>query len=248
MEHNKLITGKFSNKILPYPLRAIAKTMGIPHNAAIPAEVETLIQESYTTALSLIDIKYRYKIIKINELKGSTITLDDGINFTSLHFKNSFTTSSSVILYVLTTGAPISDKIDDLMDAAPDKGYALDIMASNITDYSSLHFLVKLFLEANEQGENITDKYSPGYCTWNITEQKNLFKILKPEDIGITLTETCLMIPRKSVSGIFGLGPKESLVRTSACNLCKDSKCDFRRDDIHIEKYQDIIEKVKQFG
>ncbi len=45
-------------------------------------------------------------------------------------------------------------------------------------------------------------RYSPGYCGWDITGQRQLFRALRPEDIGITLRESCLMEPLKSISGV----------------------------------------------
>jgi hypothetical protein len=45
-------------------------------------------------------------------------------------------------------------------------------------------------------------RYSPGYCGWDITGQRQLFRALRPEEIGITLRESCLMEPLKSISGV----------------------------------------------
>jgi hypothetical protein len=45
-------------------------------------------------------------------------------------------------------------------------------------------------------------RYSPGYCGWDITGQRQLFQALRPEEIGITLRESCLMEPLKSISGV----------------------------------------------
>jgi hypothetical protein len=51
--------------------------------------------------------------------------------------------------------------------------------------------------------------YSPGYCGWDITGQRALFAALSPDDIGVTLTESCLMQPLKSVSGVLVVGTRE---------------------------------------
>jgi hypothetical protein len=45
-------------------------------------------------------------------------------------------------------------------------------------------------------------RYSPGYCGWDITGQRQLFQALRPEEVGITLRESCLMEPLKSISGV----------------------------------------------
>ncbi len=45
-------------------------------------------------------------------------------------------------------------------------------------------------------------RYSPGYCGWDITGQRKLFRALRPEEVGVTLRESCLMEPLKSISGV----------------------------------------------
>ncbi|MFH1765721.1 MAG: vitamin B12 dependent-methionine synthase activation domain-containing protein, partial [Gemmatimonadota bacterium] len=51
--------------------------------------------------------------------------------------------------------------------------------------------------------------YSPGYCGWHITGQKELFAFLDPQQIGISLNASCLMSPIKSVSGVLVVGHPE---------------------------------------
>jgi len=43
-------------------------------------------------------------------------------------------------------------------------------------------------------------RFSPGYGQWELEEQRYIFAMLPASDIGVELTETCMMIPRKSVS------------------------------------------------
>jgi hypothetical protein len=62
---------------------------------------------------------------------------------------------------------------------------------------------------------------------WPIEEQKNLFSLLPGVEsmLGVRLTESLLMIPRKSVSGIYF--PTE--VAFSSCQLCPRERCDNRK-------------------
>ncbi|MBU0755800.1 MAG: hypothetical protein KJ645_11715 [Planctomycetes bacterium] len=48
-------------------------------------------------------------------------------------------------------------------------------------------------------------RFHVGYADFRLQEQKPFFELLKPERIGITLTDSCIMIPEKSVSGIVAL-------------------------------------------
>jgi hypothetical protein len=56
-------------------------------------------------------------------------------------------------------------------------------------------------------------RYSPGYCGWHVTGQRRLFERLRPGEVGVTLRESCLMEPLKSVSGVLVAGS----ARPDAC-------------------------------
>jgi hypothetical protein len=73
-----------------------------------------------------------------------------------------------------------------------------------------------------------TNRFSPGYCEWATAEQRQLIPLLgTPNPCGIRLTESALMWPVKSVSGIIGLGEHVSY-HDYACRLCPLTQC-FRR-------------------
>lgn len=71
-----------------------------------------------------------------------------------------------------------------------------------------------------------TNRFSPGYCGWHVSEQASLFHIFATEQpCGVRLTPgSCLMVPIKSVSGVIGIGAN---VRRHdyTCGLCDYAKC-----------------------
>ena len=79
-----------------------------------------------------------------------------------------------------------------------------------------------------------TYPYSPGYCNWKLTEQTLLFSLLPDTPCGITLTESCLMVPIKSTSGIIGIG-KDIKRKAYACNICEMKDC-YKRKEIPLNK------------
>ncbi len=62
---------------------------------------------------------------------------------------------------------------------------------------------------------------------WPIEQQRELFAFFGdvPESIGVVLTDSCLMVPNKSVSGLFY--PSEDGFQS--CQLCHREKCPGRR-------------------
>jgi len=72
-----------------------------------------------------------------------------------------------------------------------------------------------------------TNRFSPGYCGWNLIEQRELFSLLPNEVCGISISESCLMHPIKSISGIIGIGEKVK-EKVYSCQICTKKDC-FRR-------------------
>ena len=71
--------------------------------------------------------------------------------------------------------------------------------------------------------------YSPGYCGWNIKEQKELFSLFPEKPCGISLSESYLMSPVKSISGFIALG-KELIPQPYRCEICANKHCYKRKE------------------
>lgn len=79
-----------------------------------------------------------------------------------------------------------------------------------------------------DKGWKHTNRFSPGYCGWHVSHQQQLFSLFPvSEPCGIRLTDSSLMIPIKSVSGVLGLGSGVRKVDYT-CGLCTYEKC-YRR-------------------
>ncbi len=81
---------------------------------------------------------------------------------------------------------------------------------------------------ASSMDFSCSNRLSPGYCDWNVREQDKLFKILPPGFLGIRLSDSAMMTPIKSVSGVIGVGPGVRRMH-SACGLCSHKTCHLRK-------------------
>ena len=73
-------------------------------------------------------------------------------------------------------------------------------------------------------------RFSPGYGDFHIEYQKNIFEILDcPRKIGVSLTESFMMIPSKSVSGIVGVSKMDANCHKNGCEECEKTECIYRR-------------------
>jgi hypothetical protein len=136
-------------------------------------------------------------------------------------------------LFAVTLGEGTSLELERLF-AAEEFALAcvLDAMASVAADALAELAERRFAAMLRERGWATPDgaalRYSPGYCGWDVTGQRKLFEYLGPERIGLTLTESCLMKPLKSVSGVIIAGPK-SIHRFPPtydfCERCEERTC-----------------------
>ena len=76
-----------------------------------------------------------------------------------------------------------------------------------------------------------TNRFSPGYCGWHVSQQQLLFPLFGGHTCGVSLTESSLMVPIKSVSGIVGLGEKVRKLDYT-CGLCDFKQCYKRKSKL----------------
>lgn len=136
--------------------------------------------------------------------------------------------SESAALFICTAGQEISELSRSLMCGDdPVLGYVYDVLGSVIVEAAmdKIHQEIKEMAASN--GQLITNRYSPGYCHWSVADQHKLFSLFPQNFCGISLTDSALMSPIKSVSGIIGLG-KDVKYREYTCELCRLTDCFYR--------------------
>ncbi len=141
-------------------------------------------------------------------------------------------------LYVATLGEPLSARIHQLFsenDLA--LGWSLDAVASSCADRLGDLLAARFGRSLAERGE-VDPRllpYSPGYCGWPTRGQAPLFAHLLPADIGVRLTESFLMVPIKSVSGVIISGDAQTHLFEASfdfCGTCTTHACDARMASI----------------
>lgn len=85
--------------------------------------------------------------------------------------------------------------------------------------------------EASSQGLHCRPRFSPGYGDFSIDHQRDFAQILRlQKEIGLSLTQTLLMMPSKSVTAVIGLSDVKSECLLQGCEMCsKRRECAFSR-------------------
>lgn len=136
-----------------------------------------------------------------------------------------------VAVFVLTLGEGIEERAKRLMtEGALFEGYAWNAVGSAGADLAVDVFTQHLLAFEVGPDEAVTPPFSPGYCGMGLDQQRAVFEILDPSVIGVRLTNTYIMEPVKSVSGLLGIGPEaEVRDRGVPCQWCDLETCSMRR-------------------
>ncbi len=220
----------FSVDELGLQLADIEQFIGYPKGHA-PAPVCEMIEEALHTSKTLGPVKGGYRLINaFSVYKGyETICVSDTEMQVKKIIGSQFRKAESVALFCCTAGPGISSlaemrlKLGDLPEA-----YILDAVGSEIVETAMDLVQDQLEERVKQEGLHITNRYSPGYCGWHVSEQQQLFSLLPEKFCGVSLTDCSLMQPVKSVSGIIGIG--RQVKRTDySCHVCEMSNCIYRK-------------------
>lgn len=164
-------------------------------------------------------------LISAIEARGAfTVTDPDEVGFNyGPRVKNAFRKAEKIVLFVATLGGEIKNAIERKREDAF-AYYMLDFLASRYADAVADYMNERIKEYAIMASMGSSNRYSPGYCGWNVQEQKKLFDFFPTEQCGITLTGSCLMNPVKSVSGAVGIG-KDVIFQEYGCISCNIKNC-----------------------
>ncbi len=140
--------------------------------------------------------------------------------------------SEMLALFICTAGKTYNELINAAMNNDPVVGYVYDVLGSSIVEAIGDKIAGFIRTDAQNKGFNTTNRFSPGYCHWNVNEQQNLFKLFNGDTAGVSLSESSLMFPTKSISGVIGVG-KSVEHRDYQCNLCTLKNCSHRTAHLH---------------
>jgi hypothetical protein len=112
------------------------------------------------------------------------------------------------VLIALTIGPALEERAEQFVaDQSPAEGLLLDTAGWVAIDAMLKDIRQRLGAEARVRGCRLTGRMAPGFIDWPLDQQRVLLSAFTVADLSIRLTETFVMLPRKSASAVYGLVP-----------------------------------------
>lgn len=131
------------------------------------------------------------------------------------------------ILFAATLGAETDRRRRTASVTSPARALVLDAMGTAGIE-TVCDDLCRRFA-AQHPDRKLRPRFSPGYGDLPLDFQRTLLGVLDSQrKAGISLSESLLMVPQKSVSAIVGLGRQGCTLAVGNCEECVQKDCEFR--------------------
>ena len=199
----------------------ILRALQIPGQGPVPDQLDSQISLCESEVLSCAQPRAVIRILPASEirplLRGNDIhRLLEGCQET--------------VLMALTLGSELEKRLMREEVTNMSNAYVLDVCASQAVEEAADDLEQKLREKIRIDGKYLTNRYSPGYGDFPLEVQKTLLDYLNAaRAIGLTLTPTNLMVPRKSITAVLGISDEPKPDVYGGCAHCPLlTKCSWR--------------------
>ena len=144
-------------------------------------------------------------------------------------FRNRMQGARYAILFAATVGLGIDRLILQKESVSPTQALFMQALGAERIESLCDCFCEEIKAESEKRGYYTGARFSAGYGDFPLEMQREIFDLLRPEkNIGLTLNDSLLMSPSKSVTAIIPIGKKEC-EKTSGCAACAKKDCQYKR-------------------
>jgi hypothetical protein len=202
----------------------VLRLLGYRRNKKPDSGLARLVEESAREAERLARPSGTFSIFEKKAFPESS--------FLSALFEQDDLPAVKVALAVCTIGPLLEESVSEYSASGQlTRALIIDAAGSSLAEAVCDFVNEKICQMAAECSLYPASRISPGYGHWKLEEQAIIFGLVPAGSIGVSLTESCVMIPRKSVSFAVKLLAEMPHDRpTSQCKRCGRKNCQFRRE------------------
>ncbi|MBC8609746.1 Vitamin B12 dependent methionine synthase%2C activation domain [uncultured Ruminococcus sp.] len=208
----------------------ILRYLGYQGQDISPALEDTL-HRCMGRTLEMISPKYLYRRFKIEHRENGIAVLGTPVFLSGQDIRRHLENCEEIYLLCVTVGLEIEREIRTAMLLSPDEGVILDSCATTAVEALADLAEREIAAQCKTEGKNITWRFSAGYGDLPLETQKEIIAAMDTHrKIGLSLTDSLLMTPSKSVTAIIGVTDTTRDPRPNKCDYCNNrAHCAFRK-------------------
>ncbi len=209
----------------------------------IPAPLEDLIERCMAEACRLARPRYVYRRFPISREAGKIRLLGTPYTLDGADIRTHLAGCDELYLLCATLGLIIDTEIRRRTITAPEEALILDACATAAIEKTADAAEAEIAGICRRENQGITWRFSPGYGDLPLSAQKWILSLMDaPRKLGLTLTESLLMTPGKSISAVIGVSllpaapasGEESGNKKNPCERCPNREtCAYRKRGDH---------------
>jgi hypothetical protein len=213
----------------------LARFLGAEDNLSCSFSTTSKIEKWFKTIEAVMKPSVYYCVKTIESIGWDSVQLEGNIQLKSRNLSKTLRLCDEAVCFIATIGHRIEKVISRCMSRHHySDAYIVDAMGSVGIENLVEQFHQRLALRYHARGEGVTLRFSPGYCDWNLTDQKKIFGLFDPDQIDVDILGSCFIVPRKSIVGLFGICPEHNGISQCSynpCNECSRLDCAMRRGE-----------------
>ncbi|MGB2800407.1 MAG: hypothetical protein WBC55_03590 [Dehalococcoidia bacterium] len=213
--------------------KQLLRREGIKEYSRLRPEIKDTIRELLTLVRRdhLLEPAIAYEIYFITETRSDQLSLDGGVVLHAPVLPAALPGVKELAVVVCTIGHKLERKVTDYSEEGePLRSLLLDGIGSAAVDSLALEVCKLIAHQASSRDLQASSPLSPGMPGFPISEQWQMMNLVSAGEIGVSLTQTATMIPRKSVSMVIGIGAHmPTWTQAEVCARCSLRKtCPYR--------------------
>lgn len=194
----------------------------------ISEELEVLINMCRNETAIKSKPKYIYEYFELESSEENIKVKGSDVYFLGKDIKKHLGKADKCCIMAVTLGQDIERYIKMVEKIDLTKAIILDACATTLVE--EICDEAEESIRSNiENGKFITSRFSPGYGDLPICLQKDIINMLMTDKkIGLTASSHNLLMPRKSVTAIIGIGEEEIASSYNKCERCSNKTCIYR--------------------
>ncbi len=213
--------------------KEVLRREGFREYSKIRPEIKSLILELIASVKNahLLEPIMAYEIHLITEMSHRQLFLEGNVVVDGPLLPSLLPEAKELAVVVCTIGSRLEKQVTNYFKQdEPLRGVLLDGIGSAAVDSLTEEICKLITVEASSRGYQAGSPVSPGMPGLPITEQWQLLKMVPAQKIGVSLTSSGTMVPRKSASMVIGIGPQmKTWTRAEVCGRCSLAKsCPYR--------------------
>lgn len=175
------------------------------------------LEETKQAVITGTSIRGLIEFYKIEKIEEENVILENGYVMSSNMLAELLKTAEELVVCAVTVLG-----YDELEEQEKDmfKNLFIDGWGTALASCSHASIVKKLRNDMLKEGRYVTQAWCPGQHKIDITLQRDIFALIHPEEIGISLSEGCMMEPKKSVTSFVGIGWDENMAQVRPCDFC----------------------------